>query len=267
MKTKGDLYIMLPCIQIDTSSHNEYIIIDNNAELFLKELYEVAKYEFTSSLNDNLERSFLSKIRLVCKTDDRNNPIKIGEQDAFVTITKYIDFYIINIIVVDVSVSLTHLLDQVSRRELIIIENNKEVSFNKWINKFGFEPTGKAFFASFLSSLNKEDKEANYIIAAEAFNNQDKNFIKSEMINTLLNKNHQQYSSYDAYMSECGITVKLNELEKDNDYSERLKTECLIIFIMELVILKITAINAANNDIIAYFSKEDISKNEINSIN
>jgi len=279
MKSKGDLYIMLPCVltanfeETNLPVESEFSPNETNdfAKLFKNELFETAKYEFDNALSKRLKRFILGDIELVCKSDNREKPEIIGIQKAFVIITKLIDteFCLVIIFIVDINVSLTHLLDQVSRGELKLLENNQETSFveSELMKKYGIKPTGKAFFTSCLLNFDKEDKEAKYIIAGEAFNNDENHFIQSEKINSLLDMNHKQYSSYDAYMSERGVTIILQESEKNNFYSERLKIECLTIFIMELVILKITAINAANNEIIESFSEKDESKINIQKIN
>lgn len=263
MKSKVDLYIMLPCTQ-NNIFPNE-IVSNNDADLFLNELSEVAKYEFKSKLCERLERNFLKNIELVCKTDDRDCPVILGKQNAFVTVTNFknTNISIIYIIAIDVSVSLTHLLDQVSRRELTLTENNKEYFLREWIKNFGYESTGKAFYASCLSGLSKE--EAPYIIAGEAYNNDAEYHIISETVSKILNENHAQYSSYDSYISECGIAYVMKDFNEN--YSERVQIECIMIFIMELVVLKITAISAVNNDIVSSFSNKNVSIDEIRNIN
>jgi len=261
MNYQADLYIMLPCIQ------KENVIIEtpinSNAASFINELSQVAKYEFNNAMSDKIERVFLKEIILQCKSDDRENPILLGIQNAFIIQSKFkgTNFCLLTIVVVNTVVSLTHLLDQVSRRELMLMDGQKEVNLIDWIKIYGLESTGKAFYATCISDLPKE--EAPYIIAGEAYNNDADFRIMSNTIINSLNQNQAQYTHYEAYMSECGIIYLM---KFDNEYSERLNTECIMVFILELVILKITAINAANNAIVSAFSKSDVSLNEIHNI-
>ena len=262
MSYQADLYIVLPCIQ------KEVVTIENpvntNAELFIDELSNVAKYEFNNAMSDRIERTFLKEIILNCKTDDRDNPTSLGLQDAFIIQSQFrgTNYCLLTIVVVNTSVSLTHLLDQVSRREMVIIDEGKEVYLTDWVKDYGLESTGKAFYASCISDL--PDKEAPYIMAGEAYNADADFRIMSNTIGDSLAQNQAQYTHYEAYMSECGIIYVVKDF--DSEYSGRLNTECIMIFILELVILKITAINAANNEIVSAFADNYVSINEIHNI-
>ena len=262
MSYQADLYIVLPCIQ------KEVVTIENpvntNAELFIDELSNVAKYEFNNAMSDRIERTFIKEIVLDCKTDDRDNPTSLGLQDAFIIQSQFrgTNYCLLTVVVVNTSVSLTHLLDQVSRRELVIIDEGKEIYLTDWIKVYGLESTGKAFYASCISDL--PDKEAPYIIAGEAYNADADFRIMSNTIGVSLDQNQAQYTHYEAYMSECGIIYLMKYF--DREYSGRLNTECIMIFILELVILKITAINTANNEIVSAYSDNFVSINEIHNI-
>jgi len=262
MSYKADLYIMLPCIQ------KEKVIIENpintNAALFIDELSNVAKYEFNNVMSERIERTFIKEIVLDCKTDDRDNPTSLGLQDAFIIQSQFrgTNYCLLTIVVVNTNVSLTHLLDQVSRRELTIVDDGKEVYLTDWIKIYGLESTGKAFYASCISDL--PEKEAPYIIAGEAYNADADFSIMSNTIADSLRQNQAQYTHYEAYMSECGIIYLMKFF--DEEYSGRLNTECIMIFILELVILKITAINTANNEIVSAYSDNYVSINEIHDI-
>jgi len=262
MSYQADLYIMLPCIQ------KEKVTVENpingNAALFIDELSNVAKYEFNNAMSDRIERTFLKEIILNCKTDDRDNPTSLGLQEAFIIRSQFrgTNYCLLTVVVVNTNVSLTHLLDQVSRRELVIVDDGKEIYLTDWVKDYGLESTGKAFYASCISDL--PDKEAPYIMAGEAYNADADFRIMSNTIADSLNQNQAQYTHYEAYMSECGIIYVMKDF--DHEYAGRLNTECIMIFILELVILKITAINAANNEIVSAYSDNYVSINEIHNI-
>jgi ribosomal protein L18E len=62
-------------------------------------------------------------------------------------------------------------------------------------------------------------------------------------------------------MSERGIVYVMKEF--DETYENRLQTECIMIFIMELIVLKITAINIANDTINKAYTKEKVLTKDI----
>jgi hypothetical protein len=269
MSYEADLYIMLPCIQ-KRGRNNPPKSEHKDGESFINVLKEISEYEFDNVLSSQIERCFLGKITLSCKNDDRKNPIFLGNQDAFITKSQYenTEFCLLSIVIVDVKIRMiTYLLDQASREELIIVEEDREQRLNEWVNNtFGLKATGKAFFASCMSGLPDNEFEIRCIMSAEAFHNkEDSIFIVSSTIKKCLNKNHAQYTDGDVYISERGVIYVLKKF--DEDYEKRLYTECLLIFIMELIILKITAINKAVIKTYTQINKSDtkdkVTSNEI----
>jgi hypothetical protein len=260
---------MLPCDQkeeksdVSISSYDysksyidELYYETNNGKLYIDELSKVAKDEFDNILNPKINRQFLGKITLSCRFEDRGNKKFLGIQDAFITKTQYenTELCLLSIVIVDIQISITYLLDQASCRELLIIEEGQEKPLDDWIiNKFGLKTNGKAFFTSFMSKLPDNENETRCIIATEGFNEESEFYIVSSTIEKCLKENKALYSRTDEYMSERGIICVLKEFYKS--YKNRLDPECLSIFIIELVILKITAINMANQEVIKAYTK------------
>jgi ribosomal protein L18E len=106
-----------------------------------------------------------------------------------------------------------------------------------------------------------ETVEAKNILSAEAYHKDSDFFIVSKTTETNLKENHAQYSHYDAYMSERGIVYIMKDFNET--YTERLQTECIMLFIMELIVLKITAINMANDAINKAYAKEEVLTKDI----
>jgi len=279
MSNKADLYIMLPCIKIKNEKdisqekkYNDNELFDiktseyrtrKNGNFFIKALSNVSQVEFDSVLSTGIKRNFLCKINLLCYMDERRNNAFIDYQDAFIVKSQYkdTDFCLLTIAMINVKDNLiTFILDQASRGELLIFEENKNTLLYDWILKFGLKSTGKAFFALYTSELPNTDLEAPFILAAEAFYNEENYRIISDKIKKSLNTNHAQYSYYDAYMSERGI---INVRNFDKSYEVRIKDESKMIFIMELITLKITAINIANDRVIEEYSNKEASSESI----
>jgi hypothetical protein len=163
---------------------------------------------------------------------------------------------LLSIVIIDIRIETTYLLDQASRRKLLICEEGQDKPFDDWIkNEFGLETNGKAFFTSFMSKLPDDKNETRCIIATEGFNEDNKIHIVSSTIEKCLEENKALYSRTDEYMSERGVICVLTNSDFDKSYALRLDTECLSIFIIELVILKITAINMANKAVIDAYTQ------------
>jgi len=262
MSYKADLYIMLPCIQKEEIDFKTIDYKDGN--LYKNELDKVAAYEFGTDLNSRIARYVPREITLSCKTDDRENPELLGHQDAFITISQYekTEFCLVTICIVNIKEGLlTYIIDQASRREMCIYEAGEDITLHNWMkNVLKLEQAGRAFFASCVSEL-PDIVEARSILSAEAFHKDSDYSIVSKVTEANLNENHAQYSHYDAYMSERGIIYVMKGFNEN--YEERLNIECIMIFIVELIVLKITAINTANEIINKAYAKEDVSLNDI----
>ena len=262
MSYKSDLYIMLPCIQREKIDYQtiEY----KNGILYKDELDKTAAYEFGTDLNSKIARFIPHKITLACKTDDRENPELLGHQDAFITISQYekTEFCLVTICIVDVKEGLlTYIIDQSSRREMCIYEEGEDIPLNNWMkDTLKIEQAGRAFFASCVSEL-PDAVEARSILSAEAFHKDSDYSIVSKVTEENLKENHAQYSHYDAYMSERGIIYVMKGFNET--YEDRLNIECIMIFIVELIVLKITAINTANETINKAYTKEEVTSKDI----
>jgi hypothetical protein len=253
---------MLPCFHKEKIDFNTIDYKDGN--LYKDELDNVAAYEFGTDLNSRIARYVPCKITLSCKTDDRENPELLGYQDAFITVSQYenAEFCLVTICIVNVKEGLlTYIIDQASRREMCISEAGQDISLHNWMkNALKLEQAGRAFFASCVSEL-PDVAEARSILSAEAFHKDSDYSIVSKVTEENLQENHAQYSHYDAYMSERGIIYVMKGF--DENYRERLSIECIMIFIVELIVLKITAINTANETINKAYTKEEVSSNDI----
>jgi len=127
------------------------------------------------------------------------------------------------------------------------------------MERYSVEPTGKAFFAACMNDIPQEEKP--YILSGEAYYKGTSTYqIRPEALGASLTENHAQYESYDAFLSPCTVAMKLRNFIQ---YEERLKTECLLLFIMELTILKITAVNSANNDVLDAFKDGRLEPKDI----
>jgi hypothetical protein len=248
MEYKSDLYLFISCKQNELSSQPNQTI-DEEAQKFIDELEKTAQYEFDSSISDHITRAFLGRIQLVCKDDNREAPCFNGIQDAFLYVTTYkkASIHLLTIVVSDVEVNHTFLLDQASRNELIVLTDNNEYLFSEWIqNVHGLVTIGKVYSASCVSELNED--VAPYLLASESYHADSSMHLNSQDIHRMLQNNISQYSIYNAYVSPSSLLYVMKKFE--NSFSDRLYVECIMVFIMELIVLQITAIHNVNKIII-----------------
>ena len=258
MPYRSDLYIFLPCIVNGSFSSEDKA--SENMDMFINEMSATSEYEFDKVMNKSLKRYRMGEITLMCWSDGPDS-VSMGEQKAFITASLFdrTDLCLMIIAVPEVEVSLTHLLDQASRGELTVKDNEKEMLLSEMIERFGLKITGKAFCASCVSEFPKN--EAGDIIAGEVHDESLSAHTDAKEIFALFGENRMQYYHHDAYLSPFGVMYIVNDFV--DDYAYRLKIECLLIFIMELVILKITAINAVKEDVVTALMEEKPSMEEV----
>lgn len=245
MTFRSDLYLFLSCRQAEEGAGLPAHVHDEEAERFIHELEETARYEFDSVISSNIVRTGLGRVTLVCQDDDREAPATCGYQDAFLFITTYKrgNVHVLTIVVSEVEVNHTFLLDQASRNDLYVLHEEREVRFADWIaDKYGLVTAGKVYSASCVSALH--DEVAPYLLAAEAYHEDGAMRIASDDITRMLQRNVAQYSAYDAYLSASSLLYVLHEYPEN--FKDRLYIECIMVFIMELIVLQITAIGSAN---------------------
>jgi hypothetical protein len=260
MSYDADLYIMLPC-HIENKKVHEAAKASayphKDAEMLIGHVRHSAEKNFEKKLCDNIKRRSLGEITLV--REACNNEIT-GEQKAFVIESRYAstNFVLITIAAIEVRTNLTDLMDQAQRGDLKLIGDKGIRGLSDWLsNAHGLRPVGKAFFAPCLSKLPRENDEHKYIITGEAFSERDVFKITSKMVDDILNEDHSLYSFYELYMSSRSVAFVMKEFSKE--YSERVEIESLMIFTIELIILKITAINSANSEVL--YALADTSEN------
>ncbi|MDR1553585.1 MAG: hypothetical protein LBS69_09015 [Prevotellaceae bacterium] len=255
----SDLYLVFPCTCTkgslkDLSEWESFpqkrkgIQLSELAQDFRGEMKFQSKFEFDSTWSPLIERRNFGDIELVIKNDDRHNPEIIGSQAAFGIETHYAesDLSLFYVVVPNISALLTFILDQSSRREVTIRIGGEEIEVEKWLEKFGLHVTSKAYYCVCTSGLDAN--EARNIIASEAYYPESQMFINSKDVKQILDENIAQYTHYDCFASHCGTIYVMKEFAET--YPCRLYSECLIMFILEIIILKISAIQLANKQVI-----------------
>ena len=95
---------------------------------------------------------------------------------------------------------------------------------------------------------------APYILSGELYSKGASHQLRPEALGSTLTKDYAQYENYDTFLSPCTVACVLEEFSEN--YEELLQTEGLLLFILELVILKITAVNIANTAVLSAFQKD-----------
>jgi len=267
-----DLYILIPCV---TENDRVRSIVGNESEgisnKFLKSIAEVAKYEMDNGLASQLERKFLCQVTIVCLTDDvdHDEKIELGRQKVNLYLTVHMETGLacVTLVFPDTPLSVTHLLDQMSRDEILIEEQNETINLLDWIStKYGLRRMGLSrSFTNLSSRVDVEDLM--YLLANEVNGSR---MIEYKLIGRSLKEaaenNIAQFDLSEVYVNECSVVQIYKDYKKL--YEDRIYDQALTLFIMEIILLQDVAVSRVNERVSNELNrKSDISLKVIEELN
>lgn len=249
---QDDFYIMIPL-----TGNISYIedIPDNLGTYYTKTVNEFSNYECNSAIAQSLNRHFLGRIPLGC-IDDYDTKEVIQKQDAYLFLTSHneTDLHILTVLVPNEKMSTTMLQDQASSDNLYVFHKNIWTNIYDYIRQiYNLEKCGEPKTIVCLSNEPKDKSEIKSMLAGEAYEGEyttrfDNNYLTSKKLEELSKNDISQYAFSKCYASDVSILYVLKNF--GSEFSENLKYEALILFIVELVMFQHSAINRINNKIV-----------------
>lgn len=255
----SDLFIMIPFSKLNSKNKNTLRVKKTNkeADAFIQRLEDISEYECSRSISNKLSRDFIGIFEFVCTSDASDGNKIIGTEKCYLFLTSHINtnLYIATVMFVDIKSPVTFVLDQVSREDLIIKVNNREINLYEFFNnEFDFQICGRVKTCISLSDYPEDKREMLYFAAGEAFGSDEVNFeLISRQFKSDISNNIAQFDFCDIYVSKTNI-IQINK-RFSKDYFDRIYYEVLLIFIAELVIFKELAIHRTNQRVIYEIEK------------
>lgn len=266
-----DLYIMIPCVKEKELIMPHAVNASSQivGHLFLNAISTVSAYEMEDGFSVDLTRMLLCQVSIVCHTDDVQNKVELGRQtvNVYLTTHKGTGLASVTLVFPDITLSVTHILDQMSRNELFIDDNGNTKCLLKWLHEnFGLKRMGMSRSFSNLSS-SVEEKELIYLLANEVNGSQ---VMKHQLIGSnfkaAAKMNVAQYDLSEIYIQETSIVQIYKEYQ--NSYEERIQDHVLTLFIMELLLMQDVAISRVSHRVSEELQgKSDISLKVIEELN
>lgn len=257
----SDLYIFLPC-NIDRSiPYSSGKAVPPIAGRYLEQLDLISKYEFNSRLTQNIERTFLDQVEIICETDDFEGKSELGRQRANIFITWHTNtkIAVVTLAVPAISVSITHLLDQMARGEILICDSsaaNGRQKITGWLESRYFLTlvgTPRAYVN--LSTRPQTEMEMLYLLATEAIGNKVYSKITGENFKAAASQNVAQYEYSDIYVAETCVVQIFKEFS--DTYEMRLVRQLLTLFSIELILFQDAAISRVNHRVAAELDRQE----------
>lgn len=253
---KTNVYALYPCRGNANALYSQFKTDD-----FIMELEKVSNDEILEWAN-KFSRYYIGEFETEVKTD---NHIFIAVLKTKCYITVYKGIRVVYFIWNNIGIDPTYLLDNLST-EIISFDKGKNI--HEILSTFGLKQVNEAkYFTTLIHNPRK--KHMMFLLAAEEYIqgkvNQD---IISSHYASLSEDNIAQYEFSDIYASDRSIVYVYNPLleEELEDPNVRQKYEIYMLFILEILLLQISAISLSTHQIGEYINQNNYAKSNITSI-
>lgn len=240
---KSDLFILIPC-HIDKGINFSDIISgqdDKYSQEYIENLKDISDSELVDRVSKTFSRKFLGEYKIPIYSDLGKDNGELASVNAKMFFTYCDKNYlgVITLVLLDYQGNISQVIDQVAREELYI----KDINISDFLyNEYKIIKNGEA--KMILTQPEKNSDEILYYMATETSQSElVKTNIISEKYKTFSKNNIAVYDFSDIYASESLVyqvlTVKENKLQYQG----------LLIFIVEILVMQLSAIYRTNNKV------------------
>lgn len=237
-----DLYLFLPVELKKEFKDGEK---QNN---FLEILEKTWQAEINSIINERIERLYLGVLSF-CPEDDYGCEIDTKKLKANLYLSSYRNIGTLIIEFQSISHDPTSILDQSSRNGLkVIAEENIKSNLCDYLSSRGLKVLGNSNHL-LVSGGKINPYFRQFVLYGESYFNRIGSRIVSEDAMRESTKNIAQYEFAEIYCSGVGIIFEFSEKTPSSSYTERLETSILMLYIYEILALKLASIRLLQNTI------------------
>ena len=237
-----DLYLFLP-IKLT----KEFMQDTNKSNPFLELLTSTCKLEVNSLINERIQRMYIGKVNFRPE-DDYGNSVNTKLLESNIYLSFYKDIGTLIIEFPSISFDPTFILDQSSRSELKILNNNEEVLLDEYLKSIGLIVSGNPNHL-LVSGKKLQPYYRKFALFAEAYFNRIGSRIISKEAEIDAVTNIAQYEFADIFASGAGVTFEINPSENTKTYDSRLKVSILMVYILEILALETASLKLLQNTI------------------
>jgi|GEM_PF-3102048 len=261
---KSDVFIIYPAHYENALKFPENP--EDATSNFTKMMHETTNYELVNRFCKHIERYKVADVTFQIRSDDLTNPKTLGtvKAECMLSVIKSISLVNVTFRIDAYQENATVLLDQISREDLQVIIENKTLSLSEYLSKtYNIIKNGEAKITMTQNERASLQDRMYYLAAesncSEAINAQ----ITSRKLKRQAQQNLAVYDFSEIYMSENVIYQVYQNYDKDED--EKLYYESLLVFIVELLVFQISAINRTNLEVEKVLkTQKDVSIKKVN---
>lgn len=244
---KSDIFILIPCHVEDSYSHLKNIcdkFKDSFADEYMSTLRDAAQSELVDRVYNIFDRCYLGEYTFPILGDALKGKEEIEKTKIklFITFCERTRLSVITGIITGYQGNPTNILDQVTREEILFDFGTHYTYINSFlINNFKIFKNGEAKTCVIQTSKASEE-DILYYMANETNDSKlvDTKII-SEKYKSIAVDNVAVYDFSEIYVSESTIYQSLTVENED-----KLQYECLLIFIVELIVMQLSAVYRTN---------------------
>jgi len=237
-----DLYLFTP-VKLSEDFKNE----TKDSNLFMDLLKTTCKLEVNSLINDRISRLYLGKVKFRPE-DDYGNSVNTKVLVSNMYLSFYKDIGTLIIEFPSISFDPTFVLDQSSRNNLKILNQNEEMLLEDYLKTIGLTVLGNPNHL-LVSGKKLQPYYRKFILFAEAYFNRIGSRIVSKEAQADAETNIAQYEFADIYASGAGVTFEINSSDNAKTYETRLEDSILMVYILEILALEIASLKLLQNTI------------------
>lgn len=248
---EADVYLHVPCRMESVRS----IAPVDDPSLFIETMNRTSSEEFSDTLNTKVVRVCLGDTSLVVvdSTSSGNQTTFTHRSCVYLTSHESTRYAVVTIVLPLCAIPLAILLENVSSEKLYIQEGRDSLSLANWLEQRHLLSQGTIKSTIFCSRMLDRREDLMMLLACEWI--RDNTLISRPLVKAA-EENIAQYTSAEIYASERALVEFPKEF---NDlWEERLVRQSLTLFIVELLVFRDAAINAANNTILFHLERQDL---------
>lgn len=236
----------------------------------------------SNSFKDRIKRYYLGKIEIsIFEESNVETYIKGGDQigqpalvDVILSIDTYSNCGVVSIISLSLPFLLSHFLDNVIRNQLMVRKNDNWVNFYEMINiDFGLIKRGspKAFVNIHKDRSELSDNILSSLLFLETIYAEDEGMgciVDKDILQLLGDKNGLGQYKYASVYAYSNIVLQISSKFSSTVY-DRIASESITLFYIELVLFEESAICITNEQITDFFSQKQnrLPNNALRTIN
>jgi gamma-glutamylcyclotransferase (GGCT)/AIG2-like uncharacterized protein YtfP len=246
-----DAYLLLPCTTVDRSilRQGEPSEFETN---FIEFIRDVSHSEFSGNFEKQIERRSYPQIEIAAYSCDDSRILGIEKASIIVSEFNNTGFSVVHVIIPAVSVPLIYLLDQASSGRIRVRElgNEEFIPIDDYLATLGIVISGTVRTALFMRERPTDDDFVSALLC-EAESHAE---ITGRKLLEGIRENIAQYSSAEIFASDICVL----EIPRCSDllYENRLKSQLLTLFILEIIQLQEAALKKVSRDVYAMIASK-----------